>query len=463
MPSTDEEKNRINELEKKIRLLERKLSQANLSQFLIEEANERNQNIYKHLLTQVTRQKEELETARNILSEKTIQLEAANLQLKIAKENAEQSTRFKSEFLANMSHEVRTPMNAVIGYISLLEKTDLNNAQGEYVDEIKNASELLLFLANDILDLSKIEAGKMKFEYKNFELKQVIRESVSLNIPKAEEKKIYLKISYDESIPEILSGDPMRLKQVFNNLISNAIKFTDKGGVTIEATYTGQADNREQILISVTDTGSGIKEDEKNILFEPFVQSRLNDYEVTGGTGLGLTICKKIITQMGSDISVDSEFGRGSKFYFTLFLERGKTREQESQKLEEVQKEITFDSNLSILVAEDNKISMKLFLKFLEKLGLKADIAYNGNEVVEKSREKAYSLIFIDNTMPSKTGYEAVKEIRESGKSRNAIIIGISGNAFKEEMEKLYGCGMNDFITKPIMLDKLREKISKYF
>ena len=323
MPAADDEKKRIYDLEKKIRLLERKLKQDTLSRILIEEANDRYQNIYKFVLKQLTEQKEELEKAKSVLNEKTIELESANLQLLFAKEKAEKSDRFKSEFLANMSHEIRTPMNAVIGYLSLLGKTDLNSQQGEYAGEIKNASDILLFLVNDILDLSKIESGKMIFEEKNFSLKKIINESSSLNIPKAEEKGLYLIINYDDAIPGILMGDPMRLKQVLNNLISNAVKFTSTGGIVIEAVYGGSAGEKEKILISVSDTGIGIKDEEKDILFEPFIQSKSNIYELTGGTGLGLTICKQIVRQMGSDIILKSEYGKGSRFCFELTLERG--------------------------------------------------------------------------------------------------------------------------------------------
>jgi len=463
MPLTEEEQKKIRDLETKVRRLERKLNQDNLSRVLIEEANDRYQNIYKHALLELTRQKEELETARNILNERTMELESVNLQLKTAKENAEQSNRFKSEFLANMSHEIRTPMNAVIGYISLLEKTGLDHIQQEFVEEVKTASELLLYLVNDILDLSKIEAGKMLFDVKNFSLKKIINDSVSLNKPKANEKELSLSINYDDSIPQVLKGDPMRLNQVLNNLITNAVKFTSKGGVTIEVKHLPPFGSRERIMISVSDTGPGIKEDEKNILFEPFTQSRLNSYETTGGTGLGLTICKKILNQMGSDIFVESSFGEGSKFYFELLLERGFSDLSESGPLLKTSEEADLNRNISILIAEDNPVSLKLLYRIIKTLGLNADTAVNGDEAVEKSNCKAYNLIFMDSIMPGKTGLEATAEIRNSGESKYAIIIGISAGALQEDKDKLFSSGMNDYLTKPLTLKEVKEKIIKYF
>ncbi len=463
MPVNNTENEKIKELEKKIVLLERKLKQDGLSRILVEEANDRYQNIYRHAILELTRQKEELEAARNILNQKTIELESANLQLKTAKEKAEQSDRFKSEFLANMSHEIRTPMNAIIGYTSLLEKMELESTQKKYVEEIKAASELLLFLVNDILDLSKVEAGKMVFENIYFSLKQIINRSISLNRPKADEKGILISIVYDDSIPPMLKGDPMRLSQVLNNLITNAVKFTDKGGVTVEVKRLTASDTGQRLLVSVSDTGTGIKEDEKDILFEPFIQSRLNRYESTGGTGLGLTICKKILKQMGSDIHVESILGKGSKFYFELLLESGSPDVSEYTTAIKTSENTSLNKNISILIAEDNQVSLKLFERIIHMLGLTADTAKNGEEAVKKSGRKAYNLIFMDNIMPVKDGIEATAEIRKSGKSKNAVIIGISAGALKEEKDRLYAAGMNDFLIKPVVFKDVKEKIFRYF
>lgn len=461
MPSRDEDKKKIHEFEKKIRLLERKLNQDNLSRLLIEEAHDRYQNIYKHVLLELTEQKNELETAKNILDERTIELESANLQLKISKEKAEQSDKFKSEFLANMSHEIRTPMNAIIGYLSLLVKTELSSIQSEYIEEIKIASELMLFLVNDILDLSKIESGKMTFENINFDLKKIITESISLNIPRALQKGILLDMNYDDTIPPILNGDPMRIKQVLNNLITNAVKFTEKGGVTIKAAYTGSFGNRDKIFIAVSDTGSGIRDDEKDSLFEPFKQSRSIVHDPTEGTGLGLSISRKILNLMGSDIYVDSTIGKGSTFYFDLLLEKNSSdlKEQDDDQPEEksIKKDIT------ILIAEDNKTSFKLLSRIIDSLGLEADYAANGSEAVKKSYDKAYSLIFMDNIMPEKSGDEASIEIRKSGKSRNAVIIGFTAGIMNEEKVKLLNSGMNDFLVKPVKHNDVKKILIKYF
>jgi signal transduction histidine kinase/ActR/RegA family two-component response regulator len=463
MPEMDEHKKIIYELEKKILLLERKLKQDNLSRMLIEEAHDRYQNIYKHVLLEQTKQKEELEEARNVLKERTIELESANLQLKLSKEKAEQSDRFKSEFLANMSHEIRTPMNAIIGYLSLLEKTDLNSDQSEYVGQIKTASEMLLFLVNDILDLSKIESGKMVFEDKDFSLRKVITESASMNVPRAREKGITLNISYDNSIPEPLRGDPMRIMQVLNNLLTNAVKFTEKGGVTLKAVHTGAFGKRSKIFIAVSDTGTGIKDEEKDSLFEPFIQAKSVRDEKIGGTGLGLTISRKIINQMGSEIYVDSEYGRGSTFYFDLVLERSGNGVQSPVNEKRPVSGTEIKKDISILIAEDNLISLRLFHKMIKGLGLNADTAVTGTEAVERSRKKAYNLIFMDNIMPEKNGYEAAKEIRSTGKSRNAVIIGITAGVLKEEKDLLNSSGINDCLYKPVRSDDVRQIIIKYF
>lgn len=463
MENEKNNKKELQELKKKILLLERKLNQDNLSRMLIEEAHDRYQNIYKHVLLELTKQKEELETARNILHEKGIELESANLQLKIAKEKAELSDRFKSEFLANMSHEIRTPMNAVIGYLSLLEKTELDNMQADYVEQIKIASEMLLYLVNDILDLSKIESGKMIFEEKSFNLRKLITESASQNVPKAREKGIYLNINYDDAIPEILIGDPMRIMQVLNNLVTNAVKFTKDGGVTIKADHTGNFGKRDKIFISVSDTGPGIDEDEKDILFEPFIQSRMNSYESSGGTGLGLAICKKILNYMGSDIYVVSEPGKGSKFYFELVLDRWHDELREQKTGKPVPEEFKITKNISILIVEDNNLCLTMLSKIMSSLGLNADTAYNGNEAVKKSMNKVYNLIFMDNILPEKNGYEATMEIRKSGKSKNAVIIGLTAGVLKEEKDRLFSSGMNDILFKPVKIGEVKEIISKYF
>ena len=463
MSMQNDDKKKIHELEKKILLLERKLNQDNLSRLLIEETNDRYQKIYKHALQELTKQKEELEKARNIGKERTIELESANIQLKTAKEKAERSDRFKSEFLANMSHEIRTPMNAVIGYLSLLEKTELNTKQSEYVEEIKTASEMLLFLVDDILDLSKIESGKMVFEERDFSLRKIITESASLNIPRAKEKGIYLHINFDDSIPPVLKGDPMRIMQVLNNLITNAVKFTETGGVTVKAAYTGTFNKRDKIFITVSDTGIGIINEEKDSLFEPFVQSESVIHETIGGTGLGLTICKKIINQMGSDIYINSEFGRGSTFYFDLLLEKGGGGISDIIKEKQSDPDKEFRKDISILIAEDNSVSLKLFYRIIKGIGIEADTAFNGNEAVEKCNIKAYDLVFMDNIMPEKSGYDAALEIRKNGKSKNAIIIGISAGPFKDIKDNLYNSVINDSIIKPVRADDVKEKIIKYF
>lgn len=395
--------------------------------------------------------------AQKMLEETNQRLELALMEAHEMTLRAEAASRAKSEFLANMSHEIRTPMNGVLGMVQLLEDTPLTQEQAELLRTLKNSAQYLLGLLNDILDLSKIEAGKMTLEQIPVNLHELAREAVALFGGRASEKGLTLHAQIDPNAPEWVLGDPVRLRQIVANFISNAIKFTHEGSVTLivlpSPTYP------QGVWIGVQDTGVGIPEDKLDSLFEAFTQADSSTTRKYGGTGLGLTISKKLAEIMGGRIGVESEVGVGSLFFVDLPLPAAQppqTRNDSSQaqSLPEV-----FPGK-RILLVEDNEVNRKVAVRLLGKLQVEVEIAVNGLEAVQKATENAYDLILMDCQMPEMDGYEATRTLRERG--IQTPIVALTANALEGDREKCLACGMNDYLSKPIQADKLREALARW-
>jgi signal transduction histidine kinase/DNA-binding response OmpR family regulator len=379
-----------------------------------------------------------------------------------AKHEAEEATMAKQQFLSAMSHEIRTPMNAVIGLTHLLLQENPRTDQLDNLKTLKFSSDNLLVLINDILDLSKIEAGKMLFEETDFDLKELIYNiKNSLNY-KAEEKGVKINIRLNPSLPRIMVGDPVRLAQVLNNLMSNAIKFTNKGSVTIDVMLESEDNEALKVNFAVIDTGIGISKDKLDYIFESFTQETSDITRRYGGTGLGLAITKRLLQLQNSQIYVESSIGKGSVFYFTLAFKRS-LKEQLMPVRETVDYSNVDLAHVKLLLVEDNEINQIVATKFLKQLHIKPDYASNGKVALEKVKMKEYDIILMDLQMPEMGGYEATKAIRELGGIYKAIpIIAVTAGVILDTHNRAMAVGITDFTAKPINPNELYQKILKY-
>ncbi len=395
-----------------------------------------------------------------------------------AKEAAEEANKAKSLFLANMSHEIRTPMNGIIGFLSLLDKSKLDIYQKDYIQTIKGSSYTLISIINDILDISKIEAGKMEMEVILFDLIATIESAIGLYKAKAMEKGLKLNRYISSDIPRIVMGDPIKLKQIINNLISNAVKFTDNGEVAVEVTLTRESDKDIELFMEIRDSGIGMNEKEINEVFKPFVQADSNFTRQYGGTGLGLAICKRLVEMMGGSIELKSEEGKGSTFRINLRLAKAEKMEfykysnstiyeksNLDDKLEEddviVIRGGGLNNNIRILLVEDNEINIRLFINILKVRWLKCDIALNGIEALAAYEKNKYDIIFMDCQMPMMDGYEVTKKIRNT-ENKHIPIIAMTAHAMQGDREKCLEAGMDDYLTKPFGFNQVIDMLQKY-
>jgi len=433
-------------------------------------------------------QKEEIIGQSKELKEKTISLETlldeltrqkdheqqARLMAEIARKEADQANLAKSTFLATMSHEIRTPLNGILGMAALLAETGQTREQREYTSSIVKSGDSLLLVINDILDFSKIESGNLTLEPHEFDVRRCVEDVFELFSYLATEKALRLYHSIDESVPQYLVADSLRLRQVLTNLVSNALKFTQKGEIAVKITCEDTGTDKFNLIFEITDTGIGIKPEQLSKLFQAFNQGDSSITRKYGGTGLGLVICQRLIQLMGGDITVTSEYGAGSSFKFYINCSKasqavlkdtfapGAAANATADKKPLLSEDFALKYPMAILVAEDNLMNQKLILRILSKLGYKAQLANDGNEVLDNLSRNKYDLILMDVQMPNLDGLEATRVIRNMY-GASPLIAAMTANALSEDRDNCFKAGMDFYLSKPLGIEALINKLIEVY
>ncbi len=416
------------------------------------------------LIKFMSQARNESEDLNEELADEIEQRKRVEKELHKAKEAAEAASKTKSEFLANMSHEIRTPMNGILGTLQLLQGSDMSDSQKEYVNIAYNSGESLLSLLNDILDFSKIEAGKLELEYIPFDLRELVKELSVLLKQKADEREVALYTKVDETLPQVIRGDSVRIRQILANLMTNAIKFTEKGDVTIRVSVIDQDEKTARLRFEVIDTGIGIAEEAQRKLFNSFTQADGSTTRKYGGTGLGLAIVRQLVTMMRGRLGVESEKGKGSTFWAEIAFEI--VNESLDKAAAKEEKAEVIDLQGKALLVEDNPVNQVVARKMLEKVGLSYEVVNNGEEAVKRlTQDHDFDLVLMDCQMPIMDGYEATRKLREYEEDKpfgRLPVIAMTANAMEGDRDKCLDAGMDDYVAKPVKQDALRETLAKY-
>jgi signal transduction histidine kinase/CheY-like chemotaxis protein len=416
---------------------------------------------YYFISVENLRSKNELEKQKIQLEEQRELLTIQNKQLGDALTKAKSADKAKSLFLANMSHEIRTPLNGIIGMSNLLHDIVETEEQKQKVSVIEYSAETLISLVNDILDFSKIEAGKLELDIDHFNIHELIVKTFNLFTQKTDEKAIFFNYTIADNVPLYVESDQIRIRQILINLINNAVKFTDKGGVQVIVSNISPDESTLLLRIEVIDTGIGISRDNQSQLFSAFTQTDASFTRKFGGTGLGLAISKHLVHLLGGEIGVESEPDIGSNFWFSIAARQG----VEPVKVAEKNRNNDF-RNLNILLVEDNSVNILVASQVIEKAGYSVTVAKNGKEAFESYRNHKFDLILMDIMMPEMDGLQATWLIRQHEAEIGAAavpIVALTANVVKDDQMKYLQAGMNDFISKPIRPDALIEKINQVF
>ena len=406
-------------------------------------------------ITELKRIEKELIGAKVLAELATGIAEVAQIKAEDALRIAEDAVKAKQQFLSNMSHEIRTPMNAIIGFTKVMLKTELSAKQKEYLTAIKMSGDALIVLINDILDLAKVDSGKMTFEKIPFKMGLSISAILHLFETKIQEKNLILVKEYDRNIPEVIVGDPVRLHQIILNLVSNAVKFTSKGKITVSVRLLSQDSEKVTIEFAVTDTGIGITENKLEKIFENFQQASSGTSRLYGGTGLGLAIVKQLVEPQGGHIEVTSTVHEGSTFRFSLDFQKTTNDAELDTEMLELDAEI---KNIKVLVVEDIALNQLLMKTLLDDFGFEREIAANGLLAIEKLKSRSFDIILMDLQMPEMNGFEATAYIRNEMKLKIPIIA-LTADVTTVDLAKCRAVGMNDYIAKPVDERLLYSKI----
>jgi PAS domain S-box-containing protein len=403
----------------------------------------------------------ELEDARDRLERHKSEMAELAAQASAARQAADSANQAKSEFLAIVSHEIRTPMNAIIGFARMLDEAGLTKPHGEYASMILRAGDALMTILNDILDLSKIEAGRIELEEVAFEVADKLKVIEELWRTPAQQKDLYLRMEIGEDVPAVVVGDPMRVRQVLFNLVNNAIKFTSSGGVTVRVSLGERTGTALELRFEVSDTGVGIPAEKQAVIFDAFTQADSSTNRRHGGTGLGLNICKRLVDMMGGRIGVESAPGEGSTFWFTVACHEAALIAGDQEDTETGAEQP--GGALRILLAEDHVLNQMMIRVMLEAAGHQVEVVDDGLQAVAAVRSKPYDVVLMDISMPELDGVQATRRIRElDGPESQVPIIALTANAMKGDREKFLAAGMSDYLSKPVHIKSLIMALERY-